>query len=317
MRVSLYSSAALLGATTSVSAAAIPSGNLGDLTGGLEDLAGDITGEVTETLQNVSKWVPSLGLDDLAPALGLHLFKNPFVRPMTLDEILNKGNSTPATDDDDDDSLWQAWGRLRPSHPSTQTSSSQTSQTSPQASSQSSQASSQEAQTASVESVDDSEMTATTEDATTTSTTSSTCTSPTVRVEWDNMSNSDRQNFIDAVKCLMNSEPSGDFTGSTNRFEDLAAVHQMYTPNVHGNAKFLVWHRYFLWTFEQLLRDECGMTGPLPWFDETRYAGQFAKSSLFSSDWLGGIALNGGCVTDGVSLIFFFFLYPPYLFPSP
>ncbi|KZM23764.1 Tyrosinase [Ascochyta rabiei] len=126
-----------------------------------------------------------------------------------------------------------------------------------------------------------------------------TCSTVRVRQEWDSVSTSDRQNFVDALKCLMGKAPSGQFAASKSRYEDFVALHQTLTPRVHQNAKFLLWHRYYLWTFEQILRDDCGFTGPLPWFDETKYAGKFSQSSIFSSQWMGGIALNGNCVTDG------------------
>lgn len=128
-----------------------------------------------------------------------------------------------------------------------------------------------------------------------------TCSNPRVRQEWDSYSNSDRQAFVDAIRCLQTRPASGQFSQSRSRYEDLVSLHQNLTPNVHGNAKFLLWHRYYLWVFEDLLRSECGFNRNLPWFDETRYAGRFSQSSIFSSQWFGGIALGGNCVTDGVS----------------
>lgn len=128
-----------------------------------------------------------------------------------------------------------------------------------------------------------------------------TCSTVRVRQEWDSASTSERQNFVDSLKCLMGKAPSGQFSASKSRYEDFVALHQILTPRVHGSSKFLLWHRYFLWTFEQVLRSDCGLTAPLPWFDETKYAGKFSQSSIFSSQWMGGIALNGNCVTDGVS----------------
>lgn len=128
-----------------------------------------------------------------------------------------------------------------------------------------------------------------------------TCSTVRVRQEWDSVSTGDRQNFVDSLKCLMGRAPSGQFSASKSRYEDFVALHQILTPRVHQSAKFLLWHRYYLWTFEQVLRDECGFTAPLPWFDETKYAGKFSQSSIFSSQWMGGIALGGNCVTDGVS----------------
>jgi len=126
-----------------------------------------------------------------------------------------------------------------------------------------------------------------------------TCTNPRVRTEWDSYSDSDRQAYVGAIRCLMGRPPSGQFPASRSRYEDFVALHQTLTPNVHGNAKFLIWHRYYLWTFEDILRSECGFDRALPWFDETRYAGRFAQSSIFSDQWYGGINAGGNCITNG------------------
>lgn len=126
-----------------------------------------------------------------------------------------------------------------------------------------------------------------------------TCSNVRIRTEWDSYSNSDRQAFVDAIKCLMGRPPNGQFSNSKSRYEDFVALHQRLTPNVHQNAKFLLWHRYFTWTFEDTLRSDCGFNRAMPWFDETRYAGRFAQSSIFSSQWFGSISLGGNCVTNG------------------
>jgi tyrosinase len=131
-----------------------------------------------------------------------------------------------------------------------------------------------------------------------------TCSNPRVRQEWDSYSNSDRQAFVNAVRCLMSKPASGQFSQAKSRYEDLVALHQTLTPNVHGSSKFLIWHRYYLWTFEDLLRSECGFDRALPWWDETRYSGRFAQSSIFSSQWLGSINTGGDCVRDGVSTFY-------------
>lgn len=126
-----------------------------------------------------------------------------------------------------------------------------------------------------------------------------TCSNVRVRQEWHSTSTSDKQNFVDSLKCLMGKAPSGQFSASKSRYEDFVALHQILTPRVHGSSKFLLWHRYYLWTFEQVLRSDCGLTATFPWFDETKYAGRFAQSSIFSSQWMGAISLGGNCVTDG------------------
>ncbi|KAL5116377.1 hypothetical protein ACEQ8H_005725 [Pleosporales sp. CAS-2024a] len=132
-----------------------------------------------------------------------------------------------------------------------------------------------------------------------TSAAAATCSNPRVRQEWDSYSNSDRQAYVSAIKCLMSKPPGGQFSQAKSRYEDLVALHQTLTPNVHGNSKFLLWHRYYLFTFETLLRRECGFDRNLPWWDESRYSGNFAASSIFSDQWYGGINANGNCITNG------------------
>ncbi|KAF2830391.1 Di-copper centre-containing protein [Ophiobolus disseminans] len=126
-----------------------------------------------------------------------------------------------------------------------------------------------------------------------------TCANPRVRVEWDSYSDSDKQAYVNAIRCLQTRPASGQFSQSRSRYEDLVALHQNLTPNVHGSAKFLLWHRYFLWMFEDIIRSECSFDRALPWFDETRYAGRFSQSSIFSSQWFGAINRGGNCVEDG------------------
>jgi tyrosinase len=127
------------------------------------------------------------------------------------------------------------------------------------------------------------------------------CGSLRIRREWDNLDDNGKQSFINAVKCLMSRPPSGKFSQAKSRYEDLVALHQTLTPQWHGNAMFPAAHRAFLFLTETMLRNECGYTGNLPWFDEARHAGSFASSSLFSTKWLGSLAINGQCVRDGVS----------------
>lgn len=126
----------------------------------------------------------------------------------------------------------------------------------------------------------------------------STCSNPRVRTEWDSFASGDKQAYIDGIKCLLRNPSSGRFQGSQNRYEDLVVLHQSLTPRVHGNAIFLLWHRY-LWTFEDLLRRECGFTRALPWFEEARWTGRFQQSSVFSNQWFGTMLAGGNCVNNG------------------
>lgn len=97
---------------------------------------------------------------------------------------------------------------------------------------------------------------------------------------------------------------------------------------IHYTGTFLAWHRYFVWVYEQALRDECGYTGYQPYWDWPKYANSPQTSPIFNGDdysmsgngvfkeydpiVLGTIVdgvvlspitiprgLGGGCVTEG------------------
>ena len=41
-------------------------------------------------------------------------------------------------------------------------------------------------------------------------------------------------------------------------------VHANQSRSIHGTGNFLTWHRYFVWTYEQVLKNECGYKGAHP-----------------------------------------------------
>lgn len=133
---------------------------------------------------------------------------------------------------------------------------------------------------------------------------STTCRNPRVRVEWSNMSNSQRDAYVAGIRCLMEKPSSnpGRFPGSRSLYEDLTSLHQQVVGQVHQSGKFLVFHRFFVYIFEKKMREECNFRGPLAWWDESKYADDFSKSDVFSPRWFGAAphAINGRgvCVTE-------------------
>ncbi|KAL7619715.1 hypothetical protein AAE478_010257 [Parahypoxylon ruwenzoriense] len=119
---------------------------------------------------------------------------------------------------------------------------------------------------------------------------------PSVRYEWRNYSPDDRKAFVNAIKCLMDKPSSGQFQGSQSRYEDIVSVHQQLTPSIHQRAVFLPWHRYYVWAFESLMREECGFDRAFPWWDETLDSGKFAQSSIFTDEYFGPLP---GKTSDG------------------
>ena len=104
-----------------------------------------------------------------------------------------------------------------------------------------------------------------------------------VRREWDTLSPPEKKAYISAVLCMMHKPPiSGDLVpGARSRFDDFFGTHVNQTLHIHGTGSFLSWHRYFTWTYEQALRQECGYTGTFPYFNWGRYALDLYNAPIF------------------------------------
>ncbi|EOO04223.1 putative tyrosinase central domain-containing protein [Phaeoacremonium minimum UCRPA7] len=125
-----------------------------------------------------------------------------------------------------------------------------------------------------------------------------------IRKEWTDLSVAQREEYIAAVKCLQSAPSKSSATeipGARSRFDDFVAVHIQQTDSIHNTANFLSWHRYFVFTYEKALREECGYTGYHPYWNWDRYASDPASSPLFNGNAssLSGNSVNGGCVTTG------------------
>ncbi|KAJ6004732.1 tyrosinase [Penicillium herquei] len=129
----------------------------------------------------------------------------------------------------------------------------------------------------------------------------------TVRKEWRNLSKAQQKNFLDSVECLINSPAQSGLTATTSRFSDLQALHRAKTNTavgdvIHDVGQFLPWHRYYMHIYETLLRDECGLTAPMPYWDEVYDAdsGDMWQSAMWDAEAFGGNGTGSGlCVEDG------------------
>ncbi|KAF9878298.1 hypothetical protein CkaCkLH20_04336 [Colletotrichum karsti] len=116
---------------------------------------------------------------------------------------------------------------------------------------------------------------------------SSTCTSENVRVRksFESLTDDEKIAYTGALNCLMTTPartPSDLVPGAKSRYDDFVATHINQTEVIHLNAAFLGWHRWYIWEMESALRDECGYTGPFPYWDwvKTEQEG-FANSAMF------------------------------------
>lgn len=150
-----------------------------------------------------------------------------------------------------------------------------------------------------------------------------------VRQEFRAMSKDQRKSFTDAVTCLHHTPPQRmtdaerpDYPGVFTRYDEFVATHINYTTQIHMTADFLAWHRFFIHALEQDLRNLCGYTGYMPYWDWAADAAAPQDSEVFNGDewsmggngeyvpnrsntWLGTMQINlppgtgGGCVQNG------------------
>jgi len=88
-----------------------------------------------------------------------------------------------------------------------------------------------------------------------------------IRRDWRTFSSKQKKSYISSVVCLQklpSLTPSDLAPGARSRYDDFVATHINQTLGIHYTGTFLAWHRYFIWNFEQALRNECGYTGDYP-----------------------------------------------------
>lgn len=81
-----------------------------------------------------------------------------------------------------------------------------------------------------------------------------------------------QKSFISAIYCLAALPaltPPTHAPGARFLYDDFIVTHIDQTPFVHASGLFLPWHRQFLHLFAASLSQQCGYTGPLPYWDWT------------------------------------------------
>ncbi|KAI1335914.1 amino acid transporter [Xylariaceae sp. FL0016] len=129
------------------------------------------------------------------------------------------------------------------------------------------------------------------------------CTEVRDRVPWSELTETEKSDYIQADLCLMALPSTSGIEGAVTRWDDLQWPHVVQTITVHNVGAFLPFHRYYMTLHERLIRDECGYTGRMAYWDEVAEQAELdtlADSELWSTEYFGG---NGSgddnCVTDG------------------
>ncbi|RAH68073.1 tyrosinase family protein [Aspergillus aculeatinus CBS 121060] len=139
-------------------------------------------------------------------------------------------------------------------------------------------------------------------------TTRATCESPSVRKSWSALTLDERAEYINSTLCLMNPvlAPAKTGTyGSKSRWDELLVAHVAQVQFIHVVGAFFPWHRWYTRVHENLLRDECGYTGPYPYWDEQEDQARapLENASVWSTSPTAGFGTGNtdadGCVQDG------------------
>ncbi|KAK2761472.1 hypothetical protein CKAH01_16298 [Colletotrichum kahawae] len=106
-----------------------------------------------------------------------------------------------------------------------------------------------------------------------------------VRKDWNSLSSPEKKAYTGAVNCLLQQpsklQASGLAPGARNRYDDFVGVHINQTLSIHGTGNFLTWHRYFIWAYENALREECGYDGYQPYWNWLAYRDEPSKAPMF------------------------------------
>ncbi|ETS75767.1 hypothetical protein PFICI_12711 [Pestalotiopsis fici W106-1] len=126
----------------------------------------------------------------------------------------------------------------------------------------------------------------------------SACTGVRPRVPWTSLTEDEKNAYIAADLCLINMPSKSKFEGAVTRWDDLQWPHVAQSSAVHFTGAFLPFHRYYMTAHERMIKDECGYTGRMPYWDELADIDDISSSDLWN--YFGG---NGSgddhCFTDG------------------
>ncbi|KAF2194377.1 amino acid transporter [Zopfia rhizophila CBS 207.26] len=119
------------------------------------------------------------------------------------------------------------------------------------------------------------------------------------RKAWQNLSDEEKAEYIDAELCLMNLPPKLGYNWAKNRWDEVVYGHVVQSNVIHDVGAFLPWHRLYMRAHEYILQTECNYTGAQPYWEEVLDVDDLAGSVVFDPETGFGGNSNGSCVTDG------------------
>ncbi|KAI0122938.1 amino acid transporter [Xylariales sp. AK1849] len=108
--------------------------------------------------------------------------------------------------------------------------------------------------------------------------------------------------YINADLCLINALSKSGVPGAVTRWDDLQWPHVLQTITLHNVGAFLPFHRYYMTVHERLVREECGYTGRMPYWDGLAEVSNITASDLWQDQYFGGNGVGQtGCIASGPS----------------
>ncbi|KAF1953771.1 tyrosinase [Byssothecium circinans] len=129
------------------------------------------------------------------------------------------------------------------------------------------------------------------------------CSKLLTRKEWRTLTNSEKAQWVGAVKCLAGirhgrlslTKNQTVLEGKRSLYDDFSYSHASMENSSHRNAYFLPWHRWFLYLFDTSLRQTCGYSGPTPYWDWSRDHADLFDSPVFEDSPEYGLGGTGDC----------------------
>ncbi|KAJ3103760.1 hypothetical protein HDU97_009856 [Phlyctochytrium planicorne] len=135
------------------------------------------------------------------------------------------------------------------------------------------------------------------------------CSNPVVKKDWNALSSSEKQSYMNAIKNLMGRNPIGVKRMDQPQnmaYVDFTDLHVSAARYVHGTQQFYPFHRAMMWAWDQAVisagaRYDDGSPMASPYWDWSRDSQNFRRASMFTNQYLGTTgSFNSPCLPDGI-----------------